>query len=74
MERYKQPFVAGGSAPVIWQRGRKYVFSVMGVPNNKREQGAVHLAKRLGVDTDGSNGWSVRLNTNKEADPRDQRQ
>ena len=39
----------------------------MGVPNNKREQGAVHLAKSLGVDTDGRNGWSVRLNTNKEA-------
>ena len=49
MERYKQPFVAHATAQVIYQRGRKYIFSEPSGPNSKREKGAVDLAKQIGV-------------------------
>ena len=49
MERYKRPFVAHASARVIYQRGRKYIFSEPSGPNREREKGAVHLAKKIGV-------------------------
>ena len=49
MERYKQPFVAHGSAQVIYQRGRKYVFSDPVVLAPEREKGSIRLAKKIGV-------------------------
>ena len=50
MERYRQPFLAHASAPVIWQRGRKYVFGdspLTLAPH--RQNGALTLAKQIGV-------------------------
>jgi len=49
MERYKRPFIAHGSNPVIWQRGRKYVFKPGGRVNQDYQKGALHLAKKIGV-------------------------
>ena len=49
MERYKRPFVAHAASQVIYQRGRKYIFSGPDVPNSDREKGTIHLAKRVGV-------------------------
>jgi branched-chain amino acid transport system substrate-binding protein len=51
MERYKRPFLAPGAAsPVIWQRGRRYVFKgAAGVPAPDYHQGALQLAKQLGL-------------------------
>ena len=49
MERYKQPYVAHGNAPVIYERGRRYVFrNVMPISWDLQE-GAQHLAKKIGV-------------------------
>ena len=49
MERYRRPFVAHTAAPVIWQRGRKYIFSDPFVADSDREKGAVLLADSIGV-------------------------
>ncbi len=50
MERYKRPFIPpGASSPVIWQRGRKYVFSNPIVIAQDRQKGALHLAAQIGV-------------------------
>ena len=51
MERYKQTFVTPGSAIIIWQRGRKYVFSHP-IPSSSRDRqkGALHLAKQIGIE------------------------
>ncbi len=50
MERYRQPFLAIASAPVIYQRGRKYVFKdAPGVLAPNRQIGALHLAAQIGV-------------------------
>ena len=51
MERYKQPFVSTGGAHTIYQRGRKYVFSIP-LPagtSRDRQKGTVHLAKKIGA-------------------------
>jgi len=49
-ERYKQPFLAHAAAPVIYQRGRKYVFKdAPAVPAPDYQKGALHLAKQIGV-------------------------
>ncbi len=77
MERYKRPFIApGAGSPVIWQRGRKYVFSVPTVPAPDRQKGALELARQIGVKriavigegsvfprqvTEGSLDWARRL-------------
>jgi branched-chain amino acid transport system substrate-binding protein len=48
-ERYKMPFVAYGAASTpIWEKGRKYIFSIVDVAENY-QKGAVHLAKQIGV-------------------------
>ena len=50
MERYKRPFLAHAAAPVIWQRGRKYVFrNTPGVLSPDRPEGLLYLAKIIGV-------------------------
>ncbi len=50
MERYKRPFITpGASSPVIWQRGRKYVFSAPIVIAPDRQKGALHFAAQIGV-------------------------
>ena len=49
MERYKRPFIPHGSNPVIWQRGRKYVFRIVGRDAREYQKGALHLAKKIGV-------------------------
>ncbi len=48
-ERYKRPFVAQGSNPVIWQRGRKYAFTVPKAFGENYQKGPLHLAKQIGV-------------------------
>jgi len=49
MERYKQPYVAHGQNPVIYERGRRYVFrNVMALPGGRG--GALHLAKKIGIE------------------------
>ena len=50
MERYKRPFVAPGAASKgIWQRGRKYVFSVPRTVAQDYQKGALHIAKEMGI-------------------------
>ena len=49
MERYKRPFFAHGSNPVMWQRSRKYIFAVPKTFAPERRKGALHLAKQIGV-------------------------
>ena len=49
MERYKQPFLAQAASKVVYQRGRKYVFSVPTSIAQDFQKGALHLAKRIGV-------------------------
>ena len=49
MERYKRPFVAHASAPVIYQRGRKYVFNIRTAISQDYQRGVLHLAKQIGV-------------------------
>jgi branched-chain amino acid transport system substrate-binding protein len=49
-ERYKQPILVHATAPVIWQRGRKYVFkAVPSVLAPDYQKGALHLADQLGL-------------------------
>ena len=50
MERYKRPFIAPGAAsPVIWQRGRRYVFNIPTAIAQDFQKGALHLAAQIGV-------------------------
>ncbi len=49
MERYKRPYIAIAASKVIWQRGRKYVFSGPGPIAQDYQKGAVHLAAQIGV-------------------------
>ncbi|MFQ5936381.1 MAG: amino acid ABC transporter substrate-binding protein [Acidiferrobacterales bacterium] len=50
MERYKRPFVAGGgSSKAIYERGRKYVFGPPRAIAQDYQQGALHIAKEIGV-------------------------
>ncbi len=80
MERYKRPFIAAGaSSPVIWQRGRKYVFSAPFAIAPDRQKGALHLAAQIGVKriavigegslfprqaTEGALSWAKKLGFN----------
>ncbi|NIO42096.1 MAG: ABC transporter substrate-binding protein, partial [Burkholderiales bacterium] len=49
-ERYKRPmFTPGAVSKAIWQRGRRYVFSVPTVLAQDYQKGAVHIAKEIGV-------------------------
>ena len=48
-ERYHMPFVAYGAASTpIWEKGRKYIFSIVGIAEDY-QKGAAHLAKQIGV-------------------------
>jgi len=50
MERYKRPFIAlGAVSPVIFERGRKYVFRPVSVVSHDYQKGALLLAKQAGV-------------------------
>ena len=49
MERYKQTFVTPGTSPAIFQRGRKYIFSLPTVNAQDRQIGALQLAKQIGI-------------------------
>ncbi len=49
MERYKQPFVAYASKASIYERGRKYIFSIPMVYAPDRAKSALHVAKKIGV-------------------------
>ena len=48
-ERYRQPYLSQGSNPVIWQRGRKYVFGVPTLFGQNFQKGALRLAKKIGI-------------------------
>ena len=49
-ERYKMPFVAyGASSSTIWEKGRKYIFSIVAVAEDY-QKGSLHLAKQIGVN------------------------
>jgi branched-chain amino acid transport system substrate-binding protein len=49
-ERYKMPFVAyGASSSPIWEKGRKYIFSIVAVAEDY-QKGSLHLAKQIGVE------------------------
>lgn len=78
MEAYKRPFVAsGGAARSIWERGRKYVFGIPRTVAQDYQQGALHIAKEIGVkriavigegglfarqSTQGTLEWAKKLN------------
>ncbi len=50
MERYKQPFVgSGGASKSIWERERKYVFGPPRTIAQDYQQGALEIAKKIGV-------------------------
>ncbi len=49
MERYKRPFIAQATNPVIFQRGRKYVFSLPTVLSPNHQKGPLQLAEQIGV-------------------------
>ncbi len=50
MEAYKRPFVgSGGASKAIWQRGRKYVFGIPRTVAQDYQQGALHIAKEIGI-------------------------
>ena len=49
-ERYRIPFVAyGASSSTIWEKGRKYIFSIVAVAEDY-QKGSLHLAKQIGVN------------------------
>jgi len=79
MERYKRPFVAYAASPVIFQRGRRYVFSLPLAISQNYQKGALHLAKQIGVkqiaiigagevfprqSTEGALEWAKKLDLN----------
>lgn len=49
MERYKRPFLPIATSKVIWQRGRKYVFSAPIPIAQDYQKGALNLAAQIGV-------------------------
>ena len=49
MERYRQPFVALAGDPLIFQRGRKYIFNQPTVANQERAEGLLRVAKKIGI-------------------------
>lgn len=49
MERYKRPFVGSGASKVIWERGRKYIFSIPQAQAPAYQNGALHIAKDIGI-------------------------
>ena len=76
MERYKRPFIGTGASPIIWQRGRKYVFRFPNTAAPDYQMGALQLAKQIGVKriaiigeaslfprqvTEGALEWAKRL-------------
>jgi len=48
-ERYKRPFIITGNSPVIFQRGRRYVFRPPLVIAQDYQKGPLYLAAQLGV-------------------------
>ncbi len=80
MERYKRPFITpGASSPVIWQRGRKYIFSAPIALAQGHQKGALQLAEQIGVKriavigegslfprqvTEGALAWAKKLGLN----------
>ncbi len=48
-ERYKRPFIITGNSPVIFQRGRRYVFRPPLVISQDYQKGPLYLAAQLGV-------------------------
>jgi len=50
MERYKQPFIAHATNPAIYQRGRKYIFSIPNPSARDRPKGSLHVAKEIGIE------------------------
>ena len=48
-ERYKRPIIAHASSPVIWQRGRKYVFGFTTTARDY-QKGALQLAGQIGIN------------------------
>ena len=51
MEAYKRPFVgSGGASKAIWSRGRKYVFGPPRTVAQDYQQGALQIAKELGIE------------------------
>ena len=49
MERYKQPFIAYATSPEIYQRGRKYIFSIPNPSARDRAKGVLHVVKKIGL-------------------------
>ncbi len=50
MERYKRPFIAHATKPAIYQRGRKYIFSIPNVSARDRAKGVLHVVNKIGVE------------------------
>ena len=48
-ERYRQPFVAYAGSSVIYQRGRKYIFSQPAPIAPDRAKGLLRVAKKVGI-------------------------
>ncbi len=76
MERYKRPFLAIAASQVVYQRGRKYIFSYPNPIAQDYQKGALHLAAQIGVKriavigagelfprqiTEGALEWAKRL-------------
>ena len=49
MEVHRRPFVGSGASKVIWERGRKYIFSLPQAQAPDYQNGALHIAKELGI-------------------------
>ena len=49
MEVHKRPFVGSGASKVIWERGRRYIFSLPQAQAPAYQNGALHIAKELGI-------------------------
>lgn len=49
MEVHKRPFVGSGASRVIWERGRRYIFSLPQAQAPAYQNGALHIARALGI-------------------------
>ena len=49
MERYRRPFVPDAGTDIIWQRGRRYVFSHPKAYPRDGQKGPLHIAKGIGI-------------------------
>ncbi len=49
MEVHKRPFVGSGASKAIWERGRRYIFSLPQAQAPAYQNGALHIAKELGI-------------------------